>query len=157
MRVTIELTVRDLRKDDLASCAWSGSALHVRGLPRQLERVAAGDMDYLAVCPPSGVPVGIGGVDYRMRQGAGCLVQLSVHPALQSCGIGTVLVRAAEGRIRARGLVHAHLAVEDENPRARALYERLGYTAVGYGLSGWEELEPEGMLCTMMRKVLRAN
>ncbi len=157
MHVTIELTVRDLRVDDLSTCAWSGSALHVRGLSRQLQRVAAGEMDYLAVCPPSGVPVGIGGVDYRMRAGAGCLVQLSVHPALQSCGIGTVLVRAAEKRIRARGLVHAHLAVEDENPRARALYERLGYAAFGSGLAGWEELDEDGSLCTLMRKVLRSN
>jgi len=36
-------------------------------------------------------------------------------------------VLAAEDRIRARGLAHAELGVEVENPRARTLYERLGY------------------------------
>jgi ribosomal protein S18 acetylase RimI-like enzyme len=70
--------------------------------------------------------VAIGGVDYRARAGAGTLWQLVVHPALRSCGIGTVLVRAAEARIAARGLRRAELAVEEGNLRARALYERLG-------------------------------
>ena len=59
-------------------------------------------MDYLAVCPPSGLPVAIGGVDYVANPDAGTLWQLAVHPALQSCGLGTILIRAAEDRIRAR-------------------------------------------------------
>ena len=59
---------------------------------------------------------------------------LEVHPALQSCGIGALLIQAAEQRIRLRGLQRAELGVEDSNPRARALYERLGYAAYGTGL-----------------------
>jgi GNAT superfamily N-acetyltransferase len=42
----------------------------------------------------------------------------------QSCGIGALLIQAAEQRIRAHGLRRAELSVEDSNPRARALYER---------------------------------
>jgi ribosomal protein S18 acetylase RimI-like enzyme len=56
---------------------------------------------------------------------------LEVHPALQSCGIGTILIQAAAQRIRARGLHRAELGVEDSNPRARSLYERLGDAAYG--------------------------
>jgi len=62
----------------------------------------------------------------RVTPGAGTLWQLTVHPALRSCGIGTILIRAAEQRIRARGLCRAELGVEELNQRARALYERLG-------------------------------
>ncbi|MEE1791533.1 GNAT family N-acetyltransferase, partial [Streptomyces sp. BE308] len=40
--------------------------------------------------------------------------------------LGTFLVQAAELRIRERGLRRSELAVEESNPRARALYERLG-------------------------------
>jgi ribosomal protein S18 acetylase RimI-like enzyme len=51
---------------------------------------------------------------------------LEVQPALRSCGICTVLIQTAEQRISARGLPRAELGVEDDNPRARALYEMLG-------------------------------
>jgi ribosomal protein S18 acetylase RimI-like enzyme len=73
--------------------------------------------------------VALGGVDYTLTPGAGTLWRLAVHGALQSCGIGTLLIEAAEQRIRARGLHRAELGVEECNPRARALYERLGYAA----------------------------
>jgi ribosomal protein S18 acetylase RimI-like enzyme len=119
-------------------------------------------VDYLAACPPSGLPVAIGGVDYAATPGAGTLWQLSVHWALQSCGIGTILIRAAEQRILTRGLRRAELGVEESNPRARALYERLGYVAYGREPDAWDEEAPDGSItryetmCTMMRKELQA-
>jgi ribosomal protein S18 acetylase RimI-like enzyme len=47
--------------------------------------------------------VGLGGIDYAKTAGAGTIWMLAVHPALQSRGIGTVLIRVAEQRIRAAG------------------------------------------------------
>jgi ribosomal protein S18 acetylase RimI-like enzyme len=129
--VLISLTVRDLTVDDLPSCAWSGSANHLTSIARALERARRGEVDYLAICPPSGLPVALGGIDYAESPGAGTLWQLVVHGALQSCGIGTILLRAAEQRILARGLHRAELGVEESNPRARALYDRVGYVAYG--------------------------
>ena len=117
-------------------------------------------MDYLAVCPPSGLPVALGGIDYAEHPGAGTLWQLAVHGALQSCGIGTILIRAAEQRILARGLHRAELGVEESNPRARALYDRLGYAAYGRAPESWDEQAPDGSVvryetvCTLMRKEL---
>ena len=110
--VVIPLLVRDLTGEDLPSCAWSGSALHL------------------------------------------------VHPALQSCGIGTIFIHAAEQRILARGLHRAELGVEESNPRARALYDRLGYVAYGRAPDSWDEQAPDGTItryetmCTHMRKDL---
>ncbi len=66
--VTLQLTVRDLLPADLPACGWSGSPLHLRSVAGELERVRQGEVDYLAVCPPSGLPVAIGGVDYRARR-----------------------------------------------------------------------------------------
>ena len=158
--VVIPLTIRDLTVEDLPSCAWSGGATHLVSVAKALERARRGEVDYLAVCPPSGVPVAIGGVDYAQKPGAGTLWQLAVHGALQSCGIGTLLIQAAEQRILGRGLHRAELGVEEPNPRARALYDRLGYVAYGRAPDSWDEQDADGTvfryetMCTLMRKEL---
>ncbi|WP_372351040.1 GNAT family N-acetyltransferase [Streptomyces sp. KL116D] len=158
--VALRLSVRNLKPEDLPQCTWAGSSLHLAGVARQLERASKGDVDYLVVCTPTGLPIAKGGVDYRVKEGAGTLWQLAVHPALQSCGIGTVLVGAAEQRVRDRGLRYAELSVEDSNPRARALYARLGYTAYDRQPDSWDEQGFDGSLrrretmCTLMRKIL---
>jgi ribosomal protein S18 acetylase RimI-like enzyme len=159
--VVLPLTIRDLTRQDLPSCAWFGSAWDLAQLGKTLERARRGEVDYLAVCPPSGLPVALGGVDYTLKPGAGTLWQLAVHGALQSCGIGTLLIEAAEQRIRARGLCRAELAVEECNHRARSLYERLGYAAYDHKPEAWDEQAEDGSvrryetMCTLMRKQLR--
>ncbi|WP_229840110.1 GNAT family N-acetyltransferase [Streptomyces roseolilacinus] len=158
--VVLPVGVRDLSPRDLPACTWSGSATHLRHVERELARAARGEVDYLAVCTPADLPVAIGGVDYRVSEGAGTLWQLAVLPALRSCGLGTLLVRAAEQRIRGRGLRRAELAVEEDNPRARALYERLGYVAYGRAPDAWDEEGPDGSIrrhetmCVLMRRDL---
>jgi len=158
--VALKLSVRDLSHEDLASCGWAGSEHHLAGVAGQLERARTGEVDYLAVCAPAGIPVAKGGVDYQVKDGAGTLWQLAVHPALQSCGIGTFLIAAAELRIGNRGLRQAELAVEEDNHRARALYERLGYVVYDRQPDSWDEQAADGSLrrhetiCTLMRKEL---
>ena len=158
--VVIPLLIRDLTPEDLPSCAWWVSAWDRARLATTLERARRGEVEYLAVCPPAGLPVALGGVDYMLIPGAGTLWQLAVHGALQSCGIGTLLIEAAEQRIRARGLHRAELGVEECNPRARALYERLGYVAYGRKPEAWDEQAEDGSVrryetvCTLMRKEL---
>ncbi|WP_020385418.1 GNAT family N-acetyltransferase [Kribbella catacumbae] len=158
--VVLELTVRDLVYADLAACGFAGSELHLTQVAKELDRARAGEVDYLAVCTKADLPVAIGGVDYRPHPGAGSLWQLAVHPALQSYGIGTVLIKAAEQRILARGLRRAEIGVELSNPRARALYERLGYVAYDERLESWDQQGPDGSItryettCAQMRKEL---
>lgn len=154
--VVLPLSVRDLTDDDLQSIWWSGP-LHLTHVAKELRRA---DVDYLAACGPAGLPLGKCGIDYAKHPGAGTLFQFDVAPALQSCGIGTALARAAEQRILARGLHRAELLVEESNPRGRRLYERLGYAAVGRTPEAWDEQAPDGAItryetmCTVMRKKL---
>ncbi|MFG2825819.1 GNAT family N-acetyltransferase [Kitasatospora sp. NPDC048365] len=158
--IRLHLSVRDLTDADLPSCDWAGSPKHVRELAHQIRRAEAGEVDYLAVCTPVGLPVAVGGIDYTIRPGTGTLRQLGVHPALRSCGIGTLLIRSAEQRIGARGPTRAELGVEECNPRARTLYERLDYRAFGRALDSWDveaedgSLRRYGTMCTLMRKEL---
>lgn len=158
--IMLPLTIRDLTREELPSCAWSGSATHLASVAKALERAERGEVDYLAVCAPAGLPVAIGGIDYVLNPGAGTLWQLAVYGALQSCGIGTLLIQAAERRIRHRGLHRAELRVEENNPRARALFEQLGYNAYSRKPDAWDEEALDGSVrryetvCTLMRKEL---
>jgi ribosomal protein S18 acetylase RimI-like enzyme len=55
---------------------------------------------------------------------------LQVLPAYQGRGVGSEVVTTLAGEAGLAGLP-LELGVEDDNPRARALYERLGLTAAG--------------------------
>jgi ribosomal protein S18 acetylase RimI-like enzyme len=78
---------------------------------------------------PGGQPVAKMRVDYASEAGTGVFPQLATMGPLQSLGIATMLIGVGEQRVHGRGLAFAALGVEDDNPRARRLYERLGYQA----------------------------
>ncbi|MFE7775996.1 GNAT family N-acetyltransferase [Streptomyces sp. NPDC057445] len=99
-------------------------------------RQEAGASTYL-VAWRDGAPVGRGEVRWtgcaapEVRAALGdCpeLNGLAVWPeALRGQGIGTALIRAAESLARERGKDLLGLGVDRDNPRAAALYARLGY------------------------------
>lgn len=103
---------------------------------RRFARQEAGQCTYL-VARLAGRPVGhtemrwIGWADPQVRAARpGCpeIGGLAVWPEeLRSRGIGSALVRAAEELARGRGLTVAGIGVAKDNPRAAALYARLGY------------------------------
>jgi ribosomal protein S18 acetylase RimI-like enzyme len=158
--VTVALVVRDLTEADLEALQWSGTASHLVAVRQELGRVTSGEVEYLVAAASAGLPVGKAGIDYARHAGAGTIYQAAVHPALQSCGIGTVLFGEAERRMKVRGLARAELSVEHDNARARALYERLGYVAYGDAPDEWDAEGPTGEIvryhttCTLMRKLL---
>ena len=59
---------------------------------------------------------------------------LFVMPDLRSRGIGTRILAHGECLAVERGFTQIGLAVGIDNPRARALYERLGYVDTGFGV-----------------------
>lgn len=70
-----------------------------------------------------------GMIDVEYRPGLIYLARIEIDPGYQGLGIGTGLVGAlaAEARSRSQDLILDVLAV---NHRARALYERLGFTEI---------------------------
>ena len=140
------LRVDDLTAGDLSRIAWSGSSRHVQAVTEVLDRVSLGETEYLTVRAPDGRPVTIGGINYTEAPGVGTIFQLSTHQQLQGFGLGTRLLAAAEERIHQRGVKVARLGVEDDNPRARALYERLGYQDSGRRPASWEAEREDGSL-----------
>ena len=59
------------------------------------------------------------------------LTNLQVHTARRRLGVGTALIRSAEERARARGYHRLGIAVAEDNPKAAALYARLGFADTG--------------------------
>lgn len=66
---------------------------------------------------------------------SGCahVEDLFVMPEYRSRGIGTRILAHGERLAMERGFGRIGLAVGIDNPRARALYERLGYADTGFG------------------------
>ncbi|MFC0674768.1 GNAT family N-acetyltransferase [Brachybacterium hainanense] len=142
--VTSGRSVRDLDVADLPRCTWAGSSLHLEDVARQLERARRGEVIYLLVLEDD-LPVAIGGADPRQRPGEAHLWQLATDPSRQGEGFGSYLIAALEGAAGERGIARAVLGVEDDNPRALALYERLGYVRTGEIVpEEWDERGPDG-------------
>jgi ribosomal protein S18 acetylase RimI-like enzyme len=159
--VALELTARGIRAEDLAGLSSWLSPLHVRQVAAAMRREPPGSKDFLAVfASANGASVAKGEVNYRSRPGMGEIGSLAVRADVQSLGIGTFLIEVLEQRIRAHGLAAAMLSVEDNNPRARALYERLGYVAYDREPDSWDQQTEDGVvyryetICTLLRKEL---
>ena len=138
------LTIDDLTNSDLPAITWSGSATHMESVAGKLAKVASGSVEYLVARAPSGQPIAKACIDYSEHPGAGTLTQLATLSELQGYGIGTRIIEAAEARIRQHGQHMAIMGVEDSNPRARALYERLGYKPTGREKVSWTETNEKG-------------
>jgi ribosomal protein S18 acetylase RimI-like enzyme len=98
----------------------------------------------------------MGGVDFRTSDEAGNIWMLAVHERFQSLGVGTELITALEQRIIDHGRPMARMLVEHDNPRARTLYQRLGYSEAGAALDSWPVAGGETYVtaCTIMERML---
>jgi ribosomal protein S18 acetylase RimI-like enzyme len=132
--------IRLCEERDLAHFARLGSARHVEYCRDQYERGPEALAILLAV-DSADVPVGKVHLDFeaRAQEEAAVLVAASVTEPLRRRGIGTELMLAAEALACDRGSQAIVLGVEDSNPAARRLYDRLGYH-----VSAAADLEYEG-------------
>jgi ribosomal protein S18 acetylase RimI-like enzyme len=94
-------------------------------------RHLAGECAFL-VAAANRFPVGQVWADVTAErpEGAGVISALRVIPCLQGLGVGTRLIAAAERVMKDRGLTAAEIGVEQDNRRARRLYERLRYAVL---------------------------
>jgi ribosomal-protein-alanine N-acetyltransferase len=80
------------------------------------------------------------------------VVTLAVDPAHWGRGAGTALLRALIDAADVRGCAEVLLEVREDNPRARRLYQRNGFTEVGIRRGYYQ---PSGVDAVVMQKVLR--
>jgi len=79
------------------------------------------------------------------------VVTLAVNPARWSEGTGTALLTALVGEAEKRGYEEVLLEVREDNPRARQLYLRHGFTEIGIRHGYYQ---PSGVNAVVMRKDL---
>jgi ribosomal protein S18 acetylase RimI-like enzyme len=137
MQPQLTLTVREFEPEDLGDLEWSGGPEHITALAEALQATFTGEVAMVVVALPNGRLIANGAVDFRKQADAGVIWMLSVHETFQGMGVGTALIRALEDQIVQHGLMQARLDVEHDNPRAAALYRRLGYREAGSVLDSW--------------------
>jgi len=145
-RLAIRVVFRPAREADLDAMEWFGEYTDQRQLIHDaFQRQQRGEL-LMLVATVGGFPVGQIWIDLtrQRHQRTGMLFALRVLFLFRGSGIGRVLVRAAEAELRRRGFTHAEIGAEKDNPRARALYERLGYTVIGERVDPLTYHKPDG-------------
>ena len=127
----LELKIRQCPCQDLPRLEWFGLYTEHRQLIEDaFRRQQAGEVNML-VADLDGFPVGQAWLDLSARAAdlVGVIWALRVLPVLRNHGIGTRLMIAAERLLTERG--YSELTVDQQEPRSRRLYERLGYRSAG--------------------------
>jgi ribosomal protein S18 acetylase RimI-like enzyme len=128
--VPLEVEIRAATETDLPNLEWYGLySLHRQIMDTAFEAQGRGEV-LMLLAVANGFPIGQAWIDFVARADepqVALIWAVRVFPFLTGGGIGRLLLGAAEAAIRDRGRTTAEIGVEKDNPRARRLYERLGY------------------------------
>lgn len=149
-RLRVRTEFRLAREEDLAALEWFGEYTDQRDLIHEAFRRQQDGEVVMLLAMIAGFPSGQIWIDLvrQRHEDTGMLYALRVFFLLRGSGLGRVLVRAAEAELRRRGFRIAEIGAEKDNPRARALYERLGYTLIGQRVDPLTFRKPDGELVT---------
>ncbi len=137
--------IRHIGQNDLTALEWGGQFAHFRRVyadayNRSLQGLS---VLWLAELSPYGIlgQVFIQLTCQRPELADGCdrayMYSFRVQPAFQSSGLGTRMVDVVETDLLERGYKILTLNVAKDNPRAQALYQRLGYNVVDHEPGVW--------------------
>jgi GNAT superfamily N-acetyltransferase len=134
------------------------TSFHARRFERQERGLSTYLVAWLDQRPVGHTELRWGGCDDAAVRAArpGCpeINALAVWPpTVRSRGIGGALVRAAEERARGQGRTAIGLGVADDNPRAAALYTRLGYLPLAPYLGRWSYEDHDGTTRACVEKL----
>jgi ribosomal protein S18 acetylase RimI-like enzyme len=161
----LPVSIRHANRDDLRNLEWNEEMWSYRELFEQAYNDSLQNRRLMLIADVNGHALGRlfvqlcpGNFYYADGISRGYMYSFSVIAYLQGCGIGTRLIQVAETELRVRGFQWATIAVSVENPRARGLYERLGYEVFRKDNSHWTYHDPDGRLrevretCWAMKK-----
>ena len=141
--ITARVVVRPACAEDLPKLEWFGAYTHFRELYRRTWRDHQAGRRLMVVADLGGFPIGQVWLDVTPNDYA-YLYALRVMEPFRGLGIGTRLIESVEALARSHGFRQIHLAVEKSNPRARQLYERLGFRAFCDRVDVWSYTDHVG-------------
>lgn len=170
-QVTVQF--RLATETDLPALEWHGQYTHFRRVFQKTYREQCAGLRMMMLADMNGFPVGqifvllnnAPGVTRRHRASAtdlrGYLYSLRVMDHLQGMGIGSKLVEWAENTLKSRGYDWTIISAAKDNPRARQLYEKLGYRVYCEEAGRWQYVNHQGQIvrvhepCWMLEKALK--
>lgn len=167
--LTLRLAVkfRPAEWDDLPKLEWHGEYTHFRRVFRNTFDEQSTGRRLMLLADVNGYPIGqifiqLENADDWWQGGKRAyLYSLRVMDVFRHQGIGTALIGEAERILSGRNYDSISIAVAKDNPRARRLYERLGYVIVAEDSGRWQYVDHEGRTrhisepCWILEKWLR--
>ncbi len=148
MTLAMSVSLRLATYSDLPKLEWYGQYTHFRALFRRTYQEQVQQRRLMLIADCNNFPVGhifiqLGTNDQHGGERRSYFYSLRVMEMFQSQGIGTRLIQEAELMSTEHGFRWATIAAGKDNPRARRLYERLGYKIFGDDDGKWSYLDHE--------------
>ncbi|WP_448204999.1 N-acetyltransferase family protein [Azospirillum sp. sgz302134] len=146
--ITLPVTIRLARRDDLPALEWFGLHTPHREIIANAFRTQERGNGALLVAEVNGFPAGQLCIDFLRKRHLrrGTLWALRVFQPFRKQGLGTRLMTAAERTVVEYGFAEAELGVDRDNAGVLAFYDRLGYEPCGTERGRYSYRTPAGEL-----------
>ncbi len=146
--LNLPIEIRLATYDDLPKLEWYGQYTHFRAVYRRTFREMLQRRRLMLVAACNNFPIGqvfaqLGSADDPPNARRAYFYALRVMEMFQGQGIGTHLLHEGEQLARDFGCQLAAIAAAKNNPRARRLYERLGYRVFAEDHGKWSYTDHE--------------
>lgn len=170
MEIRLQVQFRFAQKPDLPKLEWHGEYTHFRRVFSRAydDQVAGRRLLLLAVT--NDFPIGQIFIQltepndvFATGNARGYLYSFRVMDAFRGQGIGTALLHEAERILVERNYQTVSIAAAKDNPRARRLYERMGFVVFSEDSGHWQYTDHEGRTryvvepCWILEKSLRKD
>lgn len=145
---TVDVVIRNATDLDLPAMEWEGEYRRYRRLYRIAMDEAKAGRRIVLVAEVAGRIIGqvIAQLNRADSDGTGYLYAFRVRPEWRNRGIGTRLIVEAENALLSIGFRRTLIAVARDNPGARRLYERMGYSLFAEDAGEWSFIDDRGRL-----------
>ncbi|MDH5606701.1 MAG: GNAT family N-acetyltransferase [Anaerolineae bacterium] len=149
-----DVVIRILKKADLPKLEWEGQFTRYRRIYADVfQRSRRGlAVPWVAELKEVGL---VGQVFIQLRTNDTAMADgfrraylhsFRVRPAFRGAGLGTLMMSVVEEDLSRRGFSEITLNVAKDNPRARSLYERLGFQVIHDDPGQWTYYDEKGVL-----------
>ncbi len=147
-----QVVIRHLSKDDLPDLEWGGEYAHFRRLYGEVYQSACEGKAVLWVAELPRIDllgqlfVQLTSARLELADGIyrAYIYGFRIKPTYRNQGIGKRMMAVAEQDLLRRNFTKVTLNVACNNPRARQLYDQLGYQEVGTDPGRWSYLDQDG-------------